>query len=187
MKLQELLLEEKFDAYVKRLKDTLNVTRLGKGAWGQVFQHPKMPNVAVKVFHSDPKYNRFIRWAQKHQNNRFIPKVIDVVDVNSNDGKMSIVFFEKLTPATDTAVKKELNRIRKILGISAIGRQFKNFNAFTPAEWEQMAEQTKDADLAEFAQWMVANVTSRKKPTIDLHNKNVMLRGSQLVFTDPAA
>jgi hypothetical protein len=56
------------------------------------------------------------------------------------------------------------------------------FESFRPFyEWELIRRHSSSASLKELAR-ILQDVRAR-----DIHNGNVMLRGSQLVFTDPVA
>jgi len=48
MKVSDLF-EEAKDKYFARLMNTLNIARLGKGAFGHVFQHPTLKDVRCVV------------------------------------------------------------------------------------------------------------------------------------------
>lgn len=183
------IMEEALPDYLKRLKDSLNIQKLGGGAFSQVFQHPHYSNVVVKVYTArDTAYKRYQKWCMAHQSNPYVPQIIGqteyVSDTAKRNGKFNIVFMEKMTPLKSYARLEKL--IVKALGGAPI--TFKNDDTTISASdlgkiSKIVSKGGTDKDFAEvWKQIMTFDING-----IDLHAGNVMLRGSQLVFTDPVA
>ena len=118
MKLHHLLAEETVKQYTNRLVRSLNIKRLGRGHYSQVFQHPVYHNVAVKLCTlQDPASIIYLREAQKRPHNPWFPKVESIHRVAFHDTDLSrdefnrkdadgdlmmyvthIAFLEKLKP-----------------------------------------------------------------------------------------
>lgn len=211
MLLSELLNEETLDEYKKRLVKSLGISKLGAGAFGTVFSHPAYHNVAVKVFQWDPEYVKFAKFCKANPNNRWLPKVIDVVTANVDSGgyekygqkekrEINIVFFQKLRSATRAEIKAAVHEILSEIPEEEGDDRFNpkksknkkwyhdksNFDDIGMFEWNLVIKHTKDKDLKQFATWLY-----NADYGTDLHNANVMMRDegdrSQLVFTDPVA
>lgn len=186
--------EETQPEYFKRLQDELGIKRLGKGAFSHVFQHPTHPDVAVKVFtSSDEAYAAYLRYVQKRQHNKYLPKILSVHehthvpskdDTRSEvdrlvDDKYTIVFMEKLRPATEKDVQVFLDHVQDLIGVKYTSMQA------IGEKWQDLADQTQDPDLAQLAKAMVV---MNNRYFVDLRGeKNVMMRGKQIVFTDPVS
>lgn len=200
MRFKEFLItEENSGEYIQRLTKTLNVKRLGSGAYASVFQHPVYHNVAVKFVQEDPAYVEYAWFCKKHPKNKWLPKVVSIHSVkfdevdwedgNSDEG--TLVFFQKLRKAKPAEIKKAAQEILKDVPDSWFEKNtyeradYKNFYTFDDPEWNVVSKFAKDKDTKELAlelEGMGAN---------DIHDANVMMRDegdrSQLVFTDPVA
>lgn len=188
--------EESKPEYFNRLEKELGIERLGHGAFARVFKHPTHPEVAVKVFtDEDEAYHAYLKFAQANQGNKYIPKILSVHNHVNNphkrdhdrnvdelvDDKYSIVFMEKLTPISPAKFDALEIHIGDLLGGTSI-----NLSKLTAKQWETISEQKQDKDLAVFAKFMM-RVLRSYDAFADLHEANVMLRGSQPVFTDPTS
>ena len=206
MKLHELFEESKPD-YYNRLEQELNIQRLGNGAFARVFQHPTHPEVVVKVFTDEDKaYKAFLKFCLQNQGNKYLPKILSVHHHDHTpkkkikdrsideivDNKYTLVFMEKLTPATKDDVTKfiksvpfEAQHLKNNLK-AEVPYRLGQLVSFYNAEWTDLSRQTEDKDLAEVANFFVG-ILKKQMYSLDLHDKNVMMRGSQLVFTDPTS
>lgn len=180
MKLREMLVEETLSAYSDRLVKTLNIKRLGSGAYAHVFQHPHYSNVVVKVFQGKDKvYKKYLKWVMAHQSNAYVPQIIEAVPYKVPGGESyTIVFMEKMTPMSTLKFRRWL---RDVCGQDAV-------QAHHDYDWDDLLEEmdsaillSNDHDLREV--WGCIRSFGAKH--MDLHSGNVMLRGTQLVFTDP--
>lgn len=181
MKVAELFLaEETLKDYSERLISTLNIKKLGSGAYAHVFQHPAFRNVVAKVFtNKDATHRKYLTWCMQNQNNKYVPQIISMVPVKSEtDDKYNIVFMQKMS-------KVSSNRFGNWLG-DYFGEDAED--AYEDEDWEEIYRLmnngirfSKDADLKSI--W--AHIKSYGANRFDLHADNVMLRGQQIVFSDP--
>lgn len=181
MKVKELFLsEETLEDYSNRLVKTLNIKRLGSGAYAHVFQHPTFSNIVVKVFTArDKAYKKYLAWCLKHQNNKYVPKIIEAVLVKSEAGDAyTIVFMQKMKKVSN-------NKFRAWLEIMFGKKVADNYDQ---VNWEKLygalhkaASKIKDSDFREVWDHVLSHGTNR----LDLHPGNIMMRGSQVVFSDP--
>lgn len=193
MKVQDLLAEESLKDYLRRLVSKEGIKLLGGGAFSQVFQHPTLKNVVTKVYTSrDTAYADYLAWCKDHQDNPYAPKIIDDVPYRNGQDAYHIVFMEKLKP-----IPNEYGYIRKFIQIMKLNpdEDEELLDILDEAIKHQDMEVLKsfmrtcfkegrgDAKLAEI--WK--KIISYGVGAIDLHHGNVMLRGAQLVFTDPVA
>lgn len=190
------LLEEPKDKYFDRLVKTLNIQKLGSGAFGTVFQHPVYKNVAVKILNSqlDPRFAKYIEWCTKHQDNPWVPKIVGIERMKMPDTRgydeqeQMFVFLEKLTKASESdvasAVKKFVSavpvkdRTQGIVDAQRTG----DFRKLKQQDWKTIAKYAT-GDI----QTMAARFAQIVDKHLDIHYKNVMMRGNQLVFTDPTS
>lgn len=172
--------EETLSAYSDRLVKTLNIKRLGSGAYAHVFQHPEFPNVVVKVFtNKDKVYKRYAAWCMKHQSNKYVPKIIEIVPFKSESGdSYNIAFMEKMTPMRNSTFNAWTKSITGDAGLKAIDDYDydKLFKLFVKG-----MKASTDADLKA----VMDHIFSYGQGMFDVHAGNVMRRGTQIVFTDP--
>jgi hypothetical protein len=205
MKVSELFEESKPD-YFRRLEDELNIKRLGSGAFARVFQHPTHPEVVVKIFtDEDLAYKKYLKFCLANQGNKYVPKILSVhkhdhdpkkpeKDLSIDeivDNRYTLVFMEKLQPA-------KLEDLRAFIRAAPFESQelkdkqskpysfIVNLNSFDSPEWQDLAKQTSDKELATIAKFFT-KILRDEEHALDLHDRNVMMRGSQLVFTDPTS
>ncbi len=181
--------------YLNRLMTTLKILPLGSGSFSKVFQHPFYSNVAVKlVLAKSVRYLEYLDWCLSHQSNPYVPQLVGPpIKAKLDRGVMYVVFLEKLSPLDDSTL---LNRVFYFASLfmtpSQIGEYSRIFDYRMQAfdipigttrqtGWEQLAKQTKDKYVAEIAGKLVV------MGHLDLSGSNMMLRGKQLVFTDPVA
>lgn len=200
MRLNELfrvpLAEEAMKPYLDRLISKDGIKKLGGGAFSQVFQHPHYGNVVVKVYtDKDTVYKRYASWCLKHQNNPYVPKIIEQVKYQSPETKekYNIVFMQKMTPIK--TVQKLISLLVKALNLNTKAAEDLPFMQAFGLEAEKASEEDfdlidkyvklrrTDKDFAEV--WN--HIRTYGKDKFDLHYGNVMLRDGQLVLTDPVA
>jgi hypothetical protein len=185
----ENLNEESHHGYLNRLRSSLGIKELGKGRYANVFQHPTMDDVAVKVYHKDNSYTSYLNWCQKNQGNKYVPKILAREVSDSDSGKLNIVFFEKLKPSSPYDIKIFVQYCLGLVDETKLTnpkKDYKDLTFFRRVVWGMLSRQTEDKDLAIFAKYFLT-VFNSVSFTPDLHNANVMLRGSQLVFVDPVS
>ena len=200
MRLDELfhvpLAEEAMKPYLDRLISKDGIKKLGGGAFSRVFQHPHYGNVVVKVYtDKDTVYKRYVSWCLKHQNNPYVPKIIEQVKYQSPETKekYNIVFMQKMTPIK--TVQKLISLLVKALKLDTKAAEDLPFMQAFGLEAEKASEEDfdlidkyvklgrTDKDFAEV--WN--HIRTYGKDKFDLHYGNVMLRDGQLVLTDPVA
>lgn len=193
IKASHRLLAETLQNYVQRLSEQ-GIKRLGVGAFSYVFQHPTMSNVVVKLLHEeDVGYVRYVKFCRTNgKDNPYCPKILQVSKANkiftgNFDPSLTLVFIEKLRPMLDTEYKVFAKYCATVMskpklytndGASLLGWD---------ETWNNLGKQTNDIPLAQVAAFMYRQYArKRSKPwSIDIHNKNVMKRGPQVVITDP--
>lgn len=174
------LTAERYGEYLERLTDDLNVKSLGSGAFAEVFQHPTLKNVVVKVLRKDPNYLRYAEFCRARPRNPWLPKIAAITPVQIvGSPHAHLVFLEKLNRGTLRAIRELKKSLTKDYGLPVTAD---DKSWFTAKGWRNLAERTKDKGLAEFALFAGDPKNHRR---LDLHEGNLMLRGTQLVFTDP--
>lgn len=171
---------ETIDQYVKRLKN-IGVKELGKGFFSKVFSHPHNSEVAVKLTcKTDRRYINYAKKCQQLHENLWLPKILSINSVKFSNGQRHLIFIERLRTAKAQEVKKAIHQILAGTNVTNVGK-FKTFHDFSTSTWLAVAAQSPSDDIRE-----LAKIMHRLRPD-DLHNGNVMMRGEQLVFTDPVA
>ena len=162
---------ETLSQYRKRLSK-LKVKKLGGGWFSDVYQHPTLPDVAVKIVHrKDPKYVEYARECMSLQN-PWLPRVYGIetreVQWKGKAITLTFVFLEKLKRA------KYLDRVESVKKFSRSAIDFDDVN------WRRV-RRNKDPEIRQVGKLLT------KLEANDLQDCNVMLRGKQIVFTDPVA
>jgi len=181
MRVCELLTEEPLAAYVSRLAKKHGIKELGSGMFSKVFQHPKLGDVVVKVVSNrDRNFLRYLTWAIEHQDNPYVPKLLDLrVQPGRKQGKYTIVFMEKLRPITPSRLRPKL---AKLFGREDAFKLLSSDRADVTYRLLRRAVEGGDLDphLEELIKYLLD-----EHEQFDMHEGNFMLRGNQLVFTDP--
>lgn len=195
---------ERRSEYVQRLKD-MGIKHLGKGAWSDVFQHPTLPDVVVKVSTWTPGFAAYAKFCQTHSGNPYLLKVADVHEKDLGEGfnyegdagdkpgrlgrtSSSIIFVEKLTEAPKQKLLEFVAYCEKLADLKASAKTFDYYHDYENENlnlrlWKGLAAQSKDRNLQQFSTWYVSRVQNNHIP--DIHDSNVMMRGPQIVFSDP--
>ena len=149
---------------------------IGQGAFGIVWENPKLPYV-LKVFSADDKaYIDWVATAQKYQNNPHMPKFIST-KVLTITPEVRAIRIEKLsrTPAKfNRVINQSLQMLR--------GAERDKFTR---------SEGSLKGYCEQNPQWLAALNVVRKfiqqtDHTLDFNAYNVMIRGADtLVITDP--
>ncbi len=156
-------------------------SRLGKGAYGIVYEHPNFPYV-FKIFYNDPDYFKYFNWAKEHQNNPHVPKIKGKY-IKIND-KTYAVRMEKLEPlpSFDTVLEKYIDpdlQSKTKIKINYY-RNIDKLPLFTNLPYLKQ----NFPELYEVINYITSNFTLLSQ---DLHGGNVMLRDETIVLTDPVA
>ncbi len=152
---------------------------LGQGAHGSVYENPNTKKV-IKVFSRDSHYIEWIKFARAHQDNPWVPKF-----------RSNLISLKKLanpgwlheTPADVYAVA--LEKLTPLSSDDPFPYQFivfvRNYKTPTwdppPAKFRDLLEDSQFLEVVDFLQ---ANIKG-----FDIVRENIMLRGDQLVITDP--
>jgi hypothetical protein len=188
-----MVIAERLQEYVKRLKK-LGIKQLGSGNFADVFQHPTMPNVVVKLLtEHDRGYEAYVKFAQKNKSNKYVPRILQVVDADKafdkkgeyDMGDLRLIFMEKLEPIHYNKYIDFGEHVVDCAGIKAKKGEHINVEKalMDLATWKACAAQTKDKDLAAVAKFVVK--TEGGPVQLDMHDGNMMMRGSQVIITDP--
>src|SRR5471030_43924 len=190
----KMMIAERLYEYIDRLKK-LGLKHVVSGLYANVFQHPTMPNVVVKILTgTDLGYEAYIKFSQKNAN-KYMPKILQVVEADKAfDGDetefrdLRLVFMEKLTPMK----RRDYMQFGTYLFLTA-GRsdeikelnspEYVNMGLNITEVWEDLAKQKKDRDIALVAKFIVKTVGGKIR--LDLHSKNIMMRGEDPIITDP--
>ena len=165
--------------YLGRLRDKHGLEKIGRGSFSIVFPHPTDPDVVVKLSVRDRAYMAWVRFAQTRPHNRWLPRILDVqpVEVSDHPGEVWAVFMPQLTPASEAGVRSAFSReIAPWADLDAFSQRTR----LSFPVWRQVLSMTVDPDTKALAQFMIQHFNR-----LDLFDHNFMMRGSQLVFTDP--
>jgi hypothetical protein len=69
--------EEAQGDYTSRLRD-LRIKRVGSGIQADVYQHPQVDTIVVKVASEHDAPLAYLQYVLKHQDNPYVPKVYNV-------------------------------------------------------------------------------------------------------------
>lgn len=190
------IVAERLQNYVKRLKK-LGIKRLGGGSFANVFQHPTLPDVVVKLLvENDWGYEQYVKFSQKNPANKYVPKILQVVNADQAFDKkheadvenLRLIFMEKLQPALDDDYLEFANDCSATLylkGNANFARMDSAINYMNSVStWVQLSTQKKDPQLAALAQFIV-KTRGKRGAALDMHSGNIMMRGNQVVVTDP--
>lgn len=179
-----LLTAESLDEYLGRLFDVegLKGLGLGKGANSVVFEHPKDPNIVVKVSIDDQVYMSFVRFCRRNPLNRWTPHIWDLKKldlIEEPTREVWAVFMPKLKPASEKLVADTF---------ATEVAPWTDFHSFTKTkrlsypQWRNVMHMTEDESLRDLAIFLLRNFRY-----LDLGARNFMKRDNQLVFNDPLA
>ena len=178
---------ETYRGYLKRLHK-LNVRKLGEGGFGAVFQHPEFSNVVVKVVREDALYLKFAKFAMDNPKNPWLPKIADIRMVPFDDSKKGyLVFTEKLKSPSEKDIMKFKMLVPgdgKHRAPSMERTDPENYHKLLLRPGWQRLEKSRNLFLAQLATFMLKNY---RHLDLGIRGDNMMMRGSQLVFTDPLA
>ncbi len=190
MKVEHLFEENYFD-YVKRLTKSLNIKELGYGAYSRVFQHPVYTNVAVKLYMDDPDYGKYIKFAKKHPDNPWLPKIIGTAPARFDTGpykrdpaKGTFVFMQLLKPSTQQQRREAVRQVIDSVPAKDRPHRFafvKEFKHLERSDWQVISVCSKDKHIRELAS-ILYDLNAR-----DTFPPNIMQRDGQIVFSDPVA
>ena len=162
--------------YIERRNQMSNFTieltkhgfnKVGSGSFGIVYEKPGYPWL-FKIFHIDPAYLEFLKWAIKNQSNPYIPKIKGKILKINND--TFAVRMEKLQRFNDTGNEKLELFYNKLLDLGYFG--------FTDEVRDWF-----DRNFPGFSD--IIDALKKSKFKIDIHTGNIMMRGEVPVIIDP--
>lgn len=178
--MHDLYVNETLPAYVARLAKQHSLKTLGAGMFAKVFQHPTLEDVVVKVVSNhDRNYLQYLRWALVRQHNPYVPQLYDFYTCGRGKKKFSIVFMEKLKAAPYCRLLPKLDRLFNERG--AIDLLDPDRPGVVRQLLRRTIKRTEDDNLREVCKY----VLEKHGRNTDMHHGNFMLRGPQVVFTDP--
>lgn len=174
--------------YTQRLIKLHGIKRIGKGAFADVFLHPTLPNVAVRVSDMTDANNDWLTLAQDHQSNPWMPKVFELrtAKVARPGGHGELEFF--------VAFVERLKPVTSLSGLSPVLRHIVEAIEFDHDESLPLKPRQREKVklmLEEFHDPMLTTAidlvfTGPKRPAhLDLGTRNWLRRGTQLVINDP--
>ena len=149
----------------------MGFTSHGAGCFATVFSHPDYPWV-FKLFVADAAYVRFLNYARQHQDNPYMPKFKG--SYMKITPETYVIRMEKLSPIESEKFKDFIERVIFLTDKKSLN------NPEVQDDLKQVEQQFPGLIdiLHDLADLPGGNI-------FDLHSGNFMLRGNQLVITDP--
>jgi hypothetical protein len=137
---------------------------IGTGMYSSVLSRPDL-NYVVKIFYNDPGYETYLKYMTKYQNNPHVPKIRG--KVMSVGAGFKVVRLERLTAYNKSPEQKHsLDVIGDYISMDKNRRsRFKN-----DFPYQEMIPVLDDI---------------LQHTGLDMHDGNIMFRGSTPVITDP--
>ena len=164
---------DRIDQFVDKIKAMgYKPVQLGRGYFGEVFQHPRRPNEVIKLFHKNPNYLKWAEYCKAYsKKNEHLPKITMIKSV---DNQTAFVMMEKLDPLTDKRFKDAMGFVWSMYGPWPTPAQVLHAGIKLKAEFPKLYFTFKD----------MSQKFSRMK-NWDMHSGNFMQRGDTVVITDP--
>jgi hypothetical protein len=164
-------------------------TPIGKGSFATVWEHPNF-NYVVKTFNA--RNTAFLQWfkaALSNQNNPFIPKYLSAKPLRIAPGVLGVK-MERLAPTSGSAATIIELTDELIEDFVQSGKEesigFFGIQQEMQKHYPQLVSFAKANDGYTQAVAAILNIIVNGAGVNDLSNpKNAMMRGNQLVFTDP--
>lgn len=175
---------------------------IGSGGSGSVWTHPNRPNEVLKVFMAtDGGYANWVNICQQHRGNPNLPKFFSAKPRKLTNDFLA-VRTELLKPLPGTkAIAREIevlvrncaygNKVQGPLAPSSTIRDMVDYMKSAPPDhngyqrFDHIKDYlVKDPDFLN-ALWILTTAIREKKGRLDLQGDNVMLRGTNVVLTDP--
>lgn len=159
---------------IKPMVTKYGFEQVGEGGFGTVFFHPKLP-YALKLFNSDPGYTRYIGLCLQNQHNPYFPKF---------RGKLI-----KLTKLVGAVRMEKLTEFRTdpwdpnnfTIGVDRLIRNIQKTSTVPDSSPLKNDKMLIDALIK------IAKLVDKYHMFFDIKDANFMMRGDQVVFTDPVA
>lgn len=161
--------ENPFDEWRKELDDYMQnhgFTLLGDGYMASVYGSNKYP-YAIKLFINDRGYENWLKFCFANQDNPYVPKLRSKsITTVVKDPLIRAIRMEKLAPARTVGRRTEIAEFERRYDLWMYDNNYEE----------------EDQHLAQ-----VFGILKHYNNHLDLHDGNFMLRGDQLVVTDPFA
>ena len=164
---------DRIDQFVDKIKAMgYKPVQLGRGYFGEVFQHPRRPNEVIKLFHKNPNYLKWAEYCKAYsKKNEHLPRITMIKSV---DNQTAFVMMEKLDPLTDKRFLDAMGFVWSMYGPWPTPAQVLHAGIKLKAEFPKLYFTFKD----------MSQKFSRMK-NWDMHSGNFMQRGDTVVITDP--
>jgi hypothetical protein len=165
--------KDRIDVFVDKIKEMgYKPVQMGRGYFGEVYQHPRRPNEVIKLFHKNPNYLRWAEYCKAYSSkNEHLPRI---TMIKSIDNLTAFVIMEKLEPLTDDNFRTAMGEVYDVYGPWPTPEQILHVGQKLKTEYTKLYFTFKD----------MAQRFSRMK-NWDMHIGNFMQRGNTVVITDP--
>lgn len=164
-------------------------TRLGKGEFAGVYGKPNSDYI-IKLFATeDYGFQEYLNFIRTHQSNPYVPKLKgNLVKVTPS---ISAVRMERLRPLASDHEKQLVQHLEHLVHeYHDILEYWKDPNAHDEIDYDSKTldilryfpNLRTDANLQEICEYL-----TQHHGDVDIHKGNAMMRGKQLVITDPLA
>ena len=144
---------------------------VGQGFYGVVFEKSGYPWI-FKVFKEDPGYLSYVDFCKRHQANIHIPKIKGHT-IKINDDTYAIR-TEKLRPVDE----KEGRTITSMANYMSRQNRGESISDFAESDLEELS--VKYRGIYDLFKYFLESGYN-----LDIHPENIMMRGSEIVLTDP--
>lgn len=167
-----------YSDYIDYLIHEKSLRDLGEGCWGTVFEHPTDKNIVVKVFdREDNAYFAYLKWAVENQSNVYAPKIYSAHESDS----IGIVFMERLEPLGPKQFK---NFSETHFKLDTLRRSYVSSATLMDNTLLSTVAYKESPDFRSLLRFLM-DVARDGRYVVDLHDGNAMMRGNQVVVTDP--
>ena len=140
---------------------------IGSGKFANVYQHPKHKHQVWKItMKPDSAYAAWIEYALAYQGNRYVPRIYEAM---INEFGHLAVRMEKLDRLDLNPWSNKRTPSKLVNQYYKLGYPYGTFNSVDRIQIERILH----------------DLRCKHDFRLDLHDANVMLRGRQLVVTDP--
>ena len=155
----------------------------GSGSYANVYVDPSKDYV-YKMYSRDYGYDCYLKFLQSQkQQNPFAPKVYAVRVLKGTDGsRCTVVCTEKLKPFTTKGQKHKGERMKIFRKAEFLFEKYYQF--LYDSDGIYRIKSSKDK-LVRLVEDLYAFYGTKHCGSPDIHKGNLMLRGNQVVITDP--
>lgn len=172
-----------FEEFFERL-DGRGFKEIGCGDYARVFQHPRNSNTVIKVsVNEDDGAINWLRWCRDNPS-RYVPRVRAVIEIQLQRNEYSIPYFIAYMELLTEADVDEINSFIQVNQLSTIIKPLCIGDDGTQ-HWSLDARELNAINDPELYRTIDAIQQMCELTYADLKVSNFMLRGSQVVITDP--